>query len=331
MNIIPFDSARVPAAISTLFAGSAGDLVGNAGGGGFPVMSIKGKVFHISRGGERTLVTKPGEDDPAASIEVVILRANPNRSKVYYASGYQEGSDSKPTCYSNSGLEPESDAQEPQAKKCATCTHNQWGSRITDNGAKGKACSDSRRLAIATLDTPNDPILLRVPAASMKSLEEYGKILAARGVPPQAVVTKIGFDYSVAHPALTFKPIGLIGDAEQLTEIKAASDGDVAAQIVGTKPVAAGAEAGDGTEAAPAIPAAAAPVATKAPAAKPAPAPAKPSKATDAAVNAAVAAAATTKKVAVVVEAPPAAAPAAAGASLESQIESMIDGMDFDD
>ena len=330
MNIIPFDSAKVPAAISAMFSASAADLVGNSAGGGFPVMSIKGKVFHISRGGERTLVTKPGEDDPAASIEVVIVRANPNRSKVYYASGYQEGSDSKPTCYSNGGIEPEADATEPQAKKCATCTHNQWGSRITDNGGKGKACSDSRRLAIATLDTPNDPILLRVPAASMKSLEEYGKILAARGVPPQAVVTKIGFDYSVAHPALTFKPIGLIGDAEQLAEIKTASDGDVAAQIVGIKPVTAGSESGDGTEAPPAIPAAVAPPApaAKAPAAKPAPAAAKPSKATDAAVNAAVAAAATTKKVAVVVEAP--AAPAA-GANLESQIESMIDGMDFDD
>ena len=326
MNILPFDSAKVPAAISTLFASTAGELIGNAGGGGFPVMSIKGKVFHISRGGERSLVTKPGEDDPAASIEVVILRANPSRSKVYYKTGYQEGSDAKPDCYSNSGIEPEANAMEPQAKKCATCAHNQWGSRITENGGKGKACADSRRIAIATLDTPNDPILLRVPAASMKALEEYGKILAARNVPPQAVVTKIGFDYSVAHASLTFKPIGLIGDVEQLNEIKLASDGEVAAQIVGTMPMPAGAEAE--YEAPQAIPAAAAPVAARAPAAKPAPILAKPSKPIDSAVNTAVAAAATTKKVAVVVETPAIVPPAA---SLESQIESMIDGMDFDD
>lgn len=338
MNIIPFDSAKVPSTIAAMFGSSANDLVGNSASGGFPVISIKGKVFHINRGGDRTLVTKPGEDDPAASIEVVVLRANPNRSKVYYASGFQEGENSKPTCYSNSGIAPEADAQEPQAKKCATCVHNQWGSRVTDNGAKGKSCSDSRRLAIATLDTPNDPMLLRVPAASMKSLEEYGKILAARGLPPQAVVTKIGFDYSVAHPALTFKPIGLIGDPEQLNEIKHASESEIAAQIIGllATPVDAAPASGETAEdevevvAVPApAPVAAAPKPAPAPRpAAPKPAVAKPAAVVESALDKAMAAAETTKKVAVKVETPP---PVSPSASLESQIESMIDGMDFDD
>jgi hypothetical protein len=233
MNIIPFDSGKVPAAITTMFGDGAGELIGNNAGGGFPVVSIKGKVFHIQRGDERTLVTKPGEDDPAASIEVVILRANPNRSKVYYSGGYVEGDKDKPTCYSNSGIAPELDAQEPQAKKCVACPHNQWGAKITEDGRKAKACADSRKLAIATLDAPNDPMMIRVPAASMRAMEDYGKQLAARNVPSQAVVTKIGFDYSVAHPALTFKPVGLIGDATMLQEIKASRDSDLVMQIVG--------------------------------------------------------------------------------------------------
>lgn len=321
-SVIPFDSAKVPSTITTLFGDTAGDLVGNASSGGFPVISIKGKVFHIQRGDERTLITKPGEDDPAASIEVVILRANPNRSKVYYSEGYQEGERAKPTCYSNNGIAPEADAQEPQSKKCATCAHNQWGARITSDGRKAKSCSDSRRLAIATLDTPNDPMLVRVPAASMRSLEDYGKILAARGVPSQAVLTKIGFDYSVAHPALTFKPVGLIGDAGQLQEIKTASDSDLVAQIVGTKPTIEPANEPD-ADAAPApaqaTPAAPKPEAVKVPAATKAEA-----------VEKAVAAAATTTKVNVPVEK---AAPAVAtnSAALEDQIAGMIDGMDFDD
>lgn len=316
-QVIPFDSAKVPANISTMFSDTANDLVGNSAGQGFPVISIKGKVFHITRGGEKLLVTKPGEDDPAASLEVVVIRANPNKSKVYYESGYIEGSDSKPTCYSNNGVSPEADATEPQAKKCAVCPHNIWGSKITESGKQGKSCADSRRLAVATVDTPNDPMLIRVPAASMKSLEEYGKILAARGVPPQAVVTKIGFDYSVAHPALTFKPVGLIGDPVALAEIKTASDSALAAQIIGL-PLTGAQEAAEAP--------AETPKAIAAP--TPAPAPAKP---------AVVKAAPKPAKPATVAAAPvevkqaPVVVAASNTAGLEGEIASMIDDMNFDD
>jgi hypothetical protein len=212
MQMIPFDSAKLPAHIAGAFQ-LTNDLSSGLSSGGFPHISIKGKVFHITRGDEKTLVTKPGEDEPAASIEVVIVKANPNLSKVFYTGGYTEGSEARPSCYSNDGISPASDAQEPQAKKCAACVHNQFGSRITENGGKGKACSDSRRIAIAPVSQVNDPMLLRVPAASLKTLREYNESLVKRGVPYQAVVTKIGFDYSVAHPALTFKPVGFIDDA----------------------------------------------------------------------------------------------------------------------
>jgi hypothetical protein len=329
MNIIPFDSGKISQSITSMFGDTANDLVGNSAGGGFPVISIKGKVFHIQRGDERVMVTKPGEDDPAASIEVVIIRANPDRSKVFYATGYQEGEALKPTCYSNNGTAPEADAQEPQAKKCAVCPHNQWGSRITDNGGKGKACSDSRRLAIATLDAPADPMLLRVPAASMKALEEFGKQLAARGVPAQAVVTKIGFDYTVAHPALTFKPVGLIGDAALLNEIKAVGQGEIASQIIGIKP-ASDANAVEQAAEEP-LPVIAAP-AKAPPAAEPKPAPAKASRSAKAesAIDAASQIGESQPKATVKVETPAPAAKSAAP-SIEESIEGMLDSLDFDD
>lgn len=188
--------------------------------GGFPVVSIKGKVFHVQRGDERTLVKKPGDDEEAAgSLEVVILATNPNKSKVYYDGGYVEGSTDKPVCYSNDGIAPAADAEDPQSTKCATCPHNQWGSRISDNGNKVKACSDSMRLAIAPAGQINDPMLIRVPAASLKTLGSYGAQLAKRGVDPMHVVTKIGFDYSVAHPALTFKAVRFV-EEDELSEIE---------------------------------------------------------------------------------------------------------------
>lgn len=208
--------------------------------GGFPVVSIKGKVFHVQRGDERTLVTKGQDGEPASSLEAVIVAVNPNKSKVFYDHGYEEGSVAKPTCYSNDGVAPAADAESPQAKKCALCPHNQWGSRITDSGGKGKACADSMRLAIAPPDQLNDPMLLRVPAASLKTLGQYGAQLAKRGVEPQHVVTRIGFDYNVAHPALTFKAIRFVEEHE-LAEIEGVlfEEAETIGQITGTSnPVA---------------------------------------------------------------------------------------------
>jgi hypothetical protein len=234
-NIIPFESAKLPASMAGLFKV---ERLGTAhvGGGGFPTVSIKGKVFHKVVSGERELITKPGEDEPASSIEVVIVAQNPHRSKVFYATGYSEGTDAKPTCYSNNGVGPEADAEEPQSKKCATCAHNQWGSRVSENGAKGKACSDSQRLAIAPVGMINDPMMIRVPAASLKALDAFGDTLAKRGVPYQLVATKIGFDYSVAHPSLTFKPVGML-DEDTAQQVFAASQMDIIKQIIGVKPV----------------------------------------------------------------------------------------------
>jgi hypothetical protein len=203
--------------------------------GGFPVVSIKGKVFHIQRGDERTLVTRGEDDEPVSSLTAVVLATNPNKSKVYYDHGYEEGSVAKPTCYSNDGLAPAADAESPQAKKCQACPHNQWGSRITDNGGKGKACGDFMRLAIAPPDQLNDPMLIRVPAASLKTLGAYGAQLAKRGVTHRDVITKIGFDFNVAHPALTFKAVDFV-DAAQFEEIECTlvDEADTIAQIIGT-------------------------------------------------------------------------------------------------
>jgi hypothetical protein len=233
-QIIPFESSALPAHIANLFPV---EKLGVDGIGGFPIISIKGKVFTIVRGDEREVVLRPGETDPAGSIDVVIVNQNPARSKVYYEGGYTEGSDAKPMCFSNDGIAPDAQAAAPQATKCAICPHNQWGSRTTENGAKGKSCSDSQRIAVAPLGLLNDPMLIRVPAASLKALDTYGQSLVKRGVPYQAVVTKIGFDYTVAHPSLTFKGIGFIDDAAA-KEVFAIKDDAVVEQIIGTKPTA---------------------------------------------------------------------------------------------
>lgn len=233
-DMVAFAASKLPAHLAGKV--KTDNVFANAvSAGGFPVISIKGKVFHIQRGDEKTLVTKGDEGEPAASLEAIIVAVNPNKSKVFYDSGYEEGSVAKPTCYSNDGLSPAADAENPQAKKCAVCPHNQWGSRITDNGGKGKACGDSMRLAISPPDQINDPMLIRVPAASLKTLGQYGAQLAKRGVEPHHVLTKVGFDYNVAHPALTFKAMRFV-EADELAQVEAVllEESETIGQITGT-------------------------------------------------------------------------------------------------
>ena len=212
------------AKVTNVFANASGES-------GFPVISLKGKNFHITRGGEKELVTNE-HGDPVPSLECVIVAVNPNRSKVYYATAYVEGDNKAPDCYSNDGLRPADDAENPQCKSCAACPHNIWGSS-THNGQKRKACGDSMRLAVAAVDQLNDPMLLRVPAGSLKFLNEYGKLLAKRGVSPQHVVTRIGFDTD-ANFALKFKAARYVS-AEEMAEVDTVTlnDKDTIEEITG--------------------------------------------------------------------------------------------------
>ena len=187
MNIIPFDSSsKLPAYLKQVDVASLNSDLTSHAGGGFPSISIKGKVFAVVRDGEREVLRNPKDPESAAtSLDVVLLKANKGTSKVFYLKGYDKDSSEgqKPDCYSNDGIEPAADSQNKQAKKCATCPHNQWGSRISEKGAtKGKACNDTVRMAVAAAGMLNDPMLLRVPPASIRALGEYGQTLAKRGV-----------------------------------------------------------------------------------------------------------------------------------------------------
>jgi len=248
-NIIPFDGGKLPAYLAkTNVAQLNADLTSHAGGG-FPVISIKGKVFAVVRDGERKVLPNPKDpDSPATSIDVVMLKANKGTSKVFYAKGYTEGAEGvKPDCFSNNGVQPDASIEAPQSKNCATCKWNQWGSKIGENGSKGKACQDSVRMAVATPNLVNDPYLLRVPPASIRALGEYGQMLAKRNVAYSMVVTKIGFDMEAPTPKLTFKPVGLI-DEETFNQVQEVVNGETVAQILGAVFTAAEAAAEAPTE-----------------------------------------------------------------------------------
>lgn len=231
---LTFETSKLPS-----FLAKAGvinsDLTTNVGGGGFPVMSIKGKVFTLIKNQVETMVSRPDDpEEPASFIEVIILKANPNLSKVWYAKKYEPGEKmGKPNCFSNDGVKPESDSDQPQAKTCAACPHNAFKS--ADNG-KGKACQDSRRIAISTADQINEPMLLRVPPATLKPLAEYGKMLNNRGVSYTAVITKIRFDRDAETPKLTFTPMGFVTE-EQYAEVQEVAQSEIVQIILASSHV----------------------------------------------------------------------------------------------
>jgi len=232
-NIIPFDGGTLPAYLKSPNAAALNaDLMAHASSG-FPSISIKGKVFAIVRDGERKILPNPKDpDSPATSIDVVMIKVNKGTSKVFYIKGYTEGEDAKPDCFSSEGVVPDASSLKPQATNCATCKQNQWGSRISEQGKKGKACSDSIRMAVAAPDALNDPMLLRVPAATIRAVGEYGSMLAKRGVPYNAVVTKISFDQDVATPKLLFKAIGFLGE-DAVNEANSMISSDIVQNIIG--------------------------------------------------------------------------------------------------
>lgn len=222
--IVAFSSgAKLPAYLQNRAALSTINADVISGGLGFPVLSIKGKVFTLVKDGERKVLTRPEDpDEVLQSINLSVVRAN-TKNRVFYAKAYVEGSEgeaAKPDCYSNDGVSPAADARDPQAKKCQLCPHAVWESKRNPDGtpAKGTACTVNTRLAVVDPDhilgvEKIEPYLLRVPAGSRSNFAEIVKTAEARGIPYNALAIKVGFDKEAPSPKLTFKLVGLLDDA----------------------------------------------------------------------------------------------------------------------
>lgn len=186
---------------------------------GFGIIGYKGKVWSTRYRGSDTPLMRHDGDGPRNSIEVVILKSSQHVSKIYYKDGYVEGSSASPDCYSTNGVTPDMGSKLKQSTNCASCPMNQWGARITPQGKQGKACSDSKRLAVVPLDNLHNeiqggPMLLRVPAASLRDLAAYGEKMQALGYPYYSVGTRISFDAAEAYPKFVFGAIRPLSDAE---------------------------------------------------------------------------------------------------------------------
>ena len=194
----------------------------------FSVLSIKGKVWRIKhRGIETILQTSAGTDhqgrplpvQPVQTIDVVVVGLASGVSKTYYPGQYVEGSMDKPDCMSANGVTPDVGVPNRQSAYCGPCPQNQWGSRTTAQGKRAKACQDARRLAVVPAGNEANEdfggaMLFRIPAMSLVALDKYCRDLERMNVDISQVVTRLGFEPSMAYPSITFTAAGWVQSAE---------------------------------------------------------------------------------------------------------------------
>jgi hypothetical protein len=247
-DMIP-SNIQVPAHVAarmgkpSALAASIGSGLG--GGDAVPRISIKASRFRIVEDGVETVLDQ-------TSLDVVIVGANPRLSKNFYAKAYDPDAEpTGPDCYSMDGVRPDPSIANPVNDLCATCPNNAWGSKIGPQGQELKLCADQKRLAIVAADDPEGPIyLLQVTPAALKGLKTFQKELVRRGIPPETVKTRIGFDTNASFPKLVFKFGGFLDaetqavvdplfDSPEVRAVTAEFVGEVAATTAAPKAAAA--------------------------------------------------------------------------------------------
>ena len=212
----------------TLFKGGlpaylkgATDDVTNALAGGESLgarrISIKGNMFREYIGGKEYRVSEE------RSMNVVIIKAAPKVSRVFYAGSYVEGEAVPPTCWSADSQRPDEKSKEKQSATCLTCPQNIKGSGQGDS----RACRYQQRLAVV-LDGEIDKeevYQLVLPPTSVFGdgekgklpLQAYARHLKNHGTPITGVVTEMRFDSASPTPRLIFKPIRPVTEEEYET------------------------------------------------------------------------------------------------------------------
>jgi hypothetical protein len=215
-NIALFSGGNLPAfAQNRELSDTAKSLAGGGGGSGKRI-SIKGGVFRLLVGGKEVTQIEDRH------LDVVIVKAAPKVSRVFYAKQYDGDAVSAPDCWSADGDTPDKDAANKQASRCAECAQNIAGS----GQGQSRACRFQQRVAVVLADEIDGDIMqLTVPAASLfgkaegenRPLQEYARFLVAQSVGPDMVVTRMKFDTKAESPKLFFKPMRWLTDDEYAT------------------------------------------------------------------------------------------------------------------
>jgi hypothetical protein len=127
----------------------------------------------------------------------------------YWETSFNEsGGGTPPTCASNDGIRPSPASSKLQADTCRQCGRNIFGA----DGKRGKLCKNMKRMYIL-MDGYDLPVRLTAPPTSLRSIDEYGSLLAYKALRYIMVQTQFGLKEErnkdgIKFSALTFVPLG---------------------------------------------------------------------------------------------------------------------------
>lgn len=164
---------------------------------------------------------------------IVIASAYEN---AYYVGKYDPQNPAPPKCYAfgngddkaaEDTMAPHPNVAEPQSERCADCAHNAWGTAA--DGGKGKACKNTRRLALLPASAADSAakvadsaqIYLKLPVTSVKEWGAYVHKLAAQHKrPPFAAITTVSTTPDVKSQfKVTLATTDIVRDPEVLSAL----------------------------------------------------------------------------------------------------------------
>ena len=258
-NITLFSSSNVPAfARNNELSDTAKALTGGSTNNTKRI-SIKGGVFRLLAGGKEVASIEDRH------LDVVIVKAAPKVSRVFYAGAYDPEKIAGPDCWSNDGETPDGSIKAPQHSACHNCPQNIAGS----GQGNSRACRFQQRLAVVLEnDIGGEVMQLTLPATSIfgkedgdkRQLQAYARFLAVQNPPvnPEQIVTRMKFDMKSESPKLHFAPTRWLTD-EEYPIVMAKAESDEAKRAINMTVAQA-----DGVKAAPLALAGKAPAAVKA-------------------------------------------------------------------
>ena len=232
-NIALFNPSNVPSfARNNELSDTAKALTGGGVGTSSKRISIKGGVFRLLAGGKE--IASIDE----RFLDVIIVRAAPKVSRIFYAKSYDGDNITGPDCWSNDGERPEASAENKQATTCMSCPQNIAGS----GQGNSRACRYQQRLAVVLENNIEGDILqLTLPATSVfgkedgdkRPLQAFARNLALQNPPisPEMIVTRMKFDTKAEAPKLHFAPSRWLTD-EEYAIVKTQGDSDEAKRAV---------------------------------------------------------------------------------------------------
>jgi len=208
----------LPAYLKATADDATNALAGGEGSLGSRRISIKGGVFREYIGGKEYRVSEE------RSMNVVIIKAAPKVSRIYYSGSYSEGEAVSPTCWSSDSQRPDDKvkAENKQSATCLNCPQNIKGS----GQGESRACRYQQRLAVVIdgeIDKEEVYQLVLPPTSVFGDgekgklpLQAYARHLKNHGTPITGVVTEMRFDTASPTPKLVFKPVRPVTEDEFL-------------------------------------------------------------------------------------------------------------------